>query len=142
VNGIPYQFPTLASNTNDNISAFGQTIPLPSGHYHQIALLMSSVWGPVTGTLTIQYADGSSSPINLTVPDWIDASNEAPNVTNALQTSFRYSYSGISRHISYIYAVTVPVDSTRTANAVMLPSVLSGVRNTCQLHVFALTALP
>jgi serine/threonine protein kinase len=142
INGVPYQFPTLASGTNDNINAFGQTIPLPSGHYHQAAFLMSSIWGPVTGTLTIQYTDGSSSTTNLAVPDWINDSNKASNVADAWLTSYRYSQSGKNQHISYIYAITVSLDSTRTANALVLPSQLSGFKSTCQLHVFALTVLP
>ena len=142
INGVPYQFPTLAPGTNDNINAFGQTIPLPSGHYHQAAFLMSSIWGPVTGTLTIQYSDGSSSTADLTIPDWINNSNKPSNVADAWLTSYRYSQSGKSQHISYIYAITVPLDSTRTAKALVLPSQLSGFKSTCQLHVFALTVLP
>jgi serine/threonine protein kinase len=136
VNGIPYQFPTIAPGTNDNIVAFGQTISLPSGHYQQANLLMASTWGPVAGTITIQYTDGSNSTTNLTVPDWLYGS------TPDLRTSYRYSPNGIDQQASYIYAITLPVDSTRTAKALVLPSQLSGQYNNAEVHVFALTVLP
>jgi serine/threonine protein kinase len=142
VNGVSYQFPTLAPGTNDNINAQGQIIPLPSGHYHQAAFIMTSIWGPVAGTLTIQYTDGSRSTANLTVPDWLNNSNKPSNVADAWLTSYRYSQSGKIQNTSYLYAITVPVDSTRTTKALVLPSQLSGPYGYAEIHVFALTILP
>jgi serine/threonine protein kinase len=142
VNGVPYQFPIIASGINDNIMVYDQTIPLTPGQYRQANFLVTSIWGPVTGTLTVLYTDGSSSTIHLTVPDWIDDSNKASNITDALQTSYRYSSYSKSARISYIYAATVLLDPTRTAKALVLPSQLTGMKSTSQLHVFALTMLP
>ena len=70
------------------------------------------------------------------VPDWLTGST--PN----LQAANRYTPNGIDQQATYIYALTVPVDSTRTANALVLPSQIFAQYSNAELHVFALTVLP
>lgn len=133
--GVPYQFPGNAPGTNDNIVAFGQAISLTPGNYRQALLLASSSWGPVSGTVTIQYTDGSTSTRNLTVPDWYSNSG-------VLNMSYRYTPNRIDNHPVCIYAIAIQLDSTRVANALILPRRQSGPYQNGHIHVFALTLLP
>jgi serine/threonine protein kinase len=135
VNGVPYQFPSSSSGS-DNVIAAGQTIGLTAGHYRQANLLVSASWGPVSGTVTIQYSDGSTSSANVSVADWITGS------ASGLRTPYRYAPNTIDQSAAYIYAITIAMDPTRTASAVVLPGQVSGPYQTGRLHVFALTVVP
>jgi alpha-L-fucosidase len=138
IQGIPYQFPGSASRMNDNLVPFGQTISLTPGNYRQASLLASASWGPVTGTITIHYTDGSTSNASVTVPDWY---NGGPSV--ALSTPFRYSQNTIDQNRVYIYAISIPLDPTRTADALTLPRTQQfGFFHNSNIHIFSLTMLP
>lgn len=131
--GVPYQFFNNGSG-NDNVQAFGQTISFSPGNYRQAWFLMSASWGPVSGTMTIQYTDGSTGTQNITVADWI----AAPGVLNA---NYRFAPRGIANDHVAIYAFSMTLDPARTANALILPRFLSGPSPQGRLHVFALTLL-
>jgi alpha-L-fucosidase len=135
VNGVPYQFPSSSSG-NDNVIAAGQTIGLTVGHYQQANLLMAASWGPVSGTVTIEYSDGSTSSANVSVADW------CAGPANGLQAPYRYGPNTIYQNTAYIYAITIAMDPTRTARALVLPGQVSGPYQTGRLHVFALTVVP
>ena len=132
--GIPYQFPATGSGTNDNIVAFGQTISLRPGTYRQAFLLAAASWGPVSGTVVIKYIDGSTSRQSLTVSDWYTGSG-------ALSETYRYTPNGIDNHPVCIYAIPISLDSTRVADALILPYRQSGPFQNSRIHVFALTLL-
>ncbi len=136
VDGVSYQFPGIAPLANNNIAASNQTIPLPAGHYRQMFLLAAASWGPVSGTMAIRYADGSTTMIRVTVLDWITGSS------NALQTTYRYNPFGIDANPAYIYVMAVTLDATRTTNALVLPGLLNGPHQNGQMHVFAVTLQP
>ncbi|HEY5004227.1 MAG TPA: serine/threonine-protein kinase [Ktedonobacteraceae bacterium] len=134
VQGIPYQFPATGSGTNDNIVAFGQTISLRPGNYRQAFLLAAASWGPVSGTVVIKYIDGSTSRQSLTVLDWYTSSG-------ALNETYRYTSNGINNHPVCIYAIPISLDSTRVADALVLPYRQSGPFQNSRMHIFALTLL-
>jgi serine/threonine protein kinase len=135
VSGVPYQFPSSSAGS-DNVIAAGQTIGLTAGHYQQADLLVAASWGPVTGTVTIEYSDGSATSTNLTVADWIVGS------ANSLRAAYRYSPNSIDQNAAYIYAIAVGVDANRTVRALVLPGQVSGPHQSGRLHVFAVTMMP
>jgi serine/threonine protein kinase len=135
VNGVPYQFPASSAGS-DNIIAAGQTIGLTAGHYRQADLLVAASWGPVTGTVIIEYSDGSTASTRLTVADWL------AGPANGLQASYRYGPDRIYQNTVYIYTVPIGLDATRTVRALILPGQVSGPYQMGRLHVFALTMVP
>lgn len=115
LNGISYQFSTSRSGADDNVVALGQTINLPQGNYQQALLLVTATWGSVSGMVTIHYADGSTSSASLNVPDWL-------NTSGVVNTSYRYTPTGIDQEAAHIYAVQVGIDGTKIAISLTLPS--------------------
>jgi len=131
--GETYQFPASAPGASDNIIAAGQTISLTPGNYHQALLLVSSSWGPVSGIITIHYADGSTTRTNVTVADWYYGPS------NGLSTQERYTSTGIDPHPVYIFVLPVTLDAARVVKALVLPAQLTRQNANGHLHVFALT---
>jgi hypothetical protein len=132
--GIPYQFPGNGPGINDNMIAFGQTIPLTPGHYRRAFLLVSSSWGPVSSAITIKYTDGSLSTQPLTAADWY--SN-----TGVLNATYRFTPIGIDIHPVCIYAIPLELDATRLTSALTMPTQFSRVHHNGLIHIFAMTLL-
>ena len=134
IQGVPYQFPYTGSSTNNNVVASGQTISLTLGKYRKAFVLASASWGPVSGTIIIKYTDGSTSNRFVTVSDWY--SNSGP-----LNATYRYTPNSMDNHPVCIYAIPISLDSTRVADALILPYQLSGPYQNGRMHIFALTLL-
>ncbi len=134
VQGVPYQFPANGPGIDDNMVAFGQTIPLTPGNYHQAFLLAAASWGPVSGTVTIKYTDGATSTTDLTVADWYTN-------TGILNTTYRYTPNGTDYHPACIYAIPITLDATRVAYALIMPTQFSRQHQNGLIHIFALTLL-
>ena len=134
LNNIPYLFPT-SSSSNDNVVAVGQNITLPPGNYLQVSLLAASSYGPVSGTATINYTDGTTSSVSLTVPDWYSSSG------GVITSTYRYSPTGTDHHMTSIFAVELPINSTRVASSVTLPKISLPANHQACMHIFAMTLL-
>jgi alpha-L-fucosidase len=133
INGVPYQFPGNRPRAYDNIAALGQTVMLPQGNYWQAYLLVSASWGSISDEVFVHYTDGSTSLRLVNADDWRIG---RPGVISA---SYRYSPTGIDRGSVYIYAIQIPIDSTKTASSLTLPMTAVPSSYTPCLHVFALT---
>ena len=138
--GVPYQFPASAPRANDNVVALGQTIKLPPGNYQQAFLLVAETWGPGSGShdpmsnkIIVHYTDESTSSGPLSVPDWKIG---PPGVVN---TTYRYSSTGIAQDAVHIYAMQIEIDPTKIASSLTLPSTAQPSPQQASLHVFALT---
>jgi hypothetical protein len=130
---IPYQFPVRAPGGSDNIAALGQTIMLPQGNYQQAFLLAAASWGTISDKIVVHYTDGSTSSTSQSVYDW---SNGPPGIVN---TSNRYSPTGIDGPSVHIYAIQIAMDKTKIASSLTLPKTALPSQYTPSLHVFALT---
>lgn len=119
----------------DNVVADGQQVRL-SGTGNAVSLLVAgtSRAGPgdsVTGTGTVRYQDGSTSPYTLTAPDW----RGGPLATKAVALPHVNTRSGGRlTEKAKLYAVTVPVHEDRRVSSVTLPR---DPGPTSDLHVFA-----
>ncbi|MHC5537532.1 hypothetical protein ACYOEI_04795, partial [Singulisphaera rosea] len=116
-------------NTNDEVAAKGQSIALPSGQYAGIALLAASSSGVQTVTFVVNYSDGSRDLITLSISDWIGgytgAGTTGPGETIAA-TGLLNTASGSTQVLgntnAYLYAYSLPINSSKTAVSVTLPS--------------------
>jgi predicted alpha-1,2-mannosidase len=138
--GLTYTWPNAASCTADNILAAGQTILVNgTAGATTLGVLGSSTNGGSSGTIVINYTDGTSSTQTLSFNDW--AGGPGSGNTAVATMGYRNANSGGSQAINmYVYATTVPVDSSKTVASVTLPDIASSVgQNTTAMHVFALS---
>ena len=138
--GLTFTWPNVASCADDNILAAGQTMLLNgTAGASKLGLLESSSNGSTSGAITITYTDGTSTTETLSSSDW--AGGPGTNETAVATMSYRNMISGGSQAITmYVYATTVPIDSSKTVASVTFPNVSNSVgSNTSAMHVFAVT---
>jgi alpha-L-fucosidase len=127
---VPFSFPSGANGAKNNVVANGQTIDLPQDKYRRIHVLASSGWGPVSGTVTATYTDGTTSEVKLEVGDWVSGSGSAE-----LKSAYRYGPTGRSPEGVGIYRYTYVIDPGRTLRSLTLPQ----PGQPSSLHLFSLT---
>jgi glucoamylase len=139
--GLSITWPDAAAGTADNVLADGQAVaPTGNSSGDTLGIVTSSAYsaggGGVTGTFTVNYADGTTTSGQLTFADWAD--NSAATGTDLLATGEGLG-SGLGAPVSLYYG-SIPLDPSETVSSVTLPStgatVGSGVP---ALHVFDLT---
>jgi alpha-L-fucosidase len=134
VQGVPYTFGPAGAN--DNVVAVGQQLALPQGHYASLLFLVSAAYGPASGTVTLHYADGSTTAATLGCADWYGGSG-------VLMAPYRYGPSNsVDDNPVSIFGNEVWTDPTKVAVAVTLPATSMPTAGKPSLHVFALTAQP
>ncbi len=138
--GLTFTWPNVAACAADNILAAGQTM-LVAGKSgaKTLGLLGSSTNGGSQGTITINYTDGTSSTQTVSFNDW--ASSPGSGDTAVATMPYRNSTGGSSQMITmYVFATTVPVDSTKTVESITLPDVSNSVDgSTTAMHIFAMS---
>jgi predicted alpha-1,2-mannosidase len=131
--GLSYTWPSVAAAQPDAIVAGGQTIPVsaPAGA-SSIGFLGSAVNGGTTGssgTVTITYTDGTTSTGTLGMSDWtLDAGGGSPQFGDVIvaTTPYRNYLDGSQQAINtYVFADTIPVDSSKTVASITLPTTVS-----------------
>ncbi len=138
--GVTYTWPNVQACGADNILPAGQTM-LVTGKAGatKLGVLGSSTNGGSAGPVTLTYTDGTSTTQTLTLNDWASG----PDSTDAAIATmpYRNSTSGGSQSITmYVFATTVPLDSTKTLASVTFPNVSASVgSNTTAMHVFAVS---
>ena len=68
--GVIYSAPTPGGTARNFVQAGRQTLPLPTARRSTLRLVAAAHHGPVPGTVTVRYADGSTTATTVTVPDW------------------------------------------------------------------------
>lgn len=142
------------SSSNDNVIAYGQTIPLASSqriNASAIGLLAAAScgWTP-EARATVTYTDGTSTtPLMPRVPDWVGG-----DPASATVTTDHVDYSGGSPALArqgHLYAVFLPTDQSRTLKSITLPYTGSsqldntcntGTTSTAALHIFSIAPRP
>jgi hypothetical protein len=128
-----------ASCANDNILAAGQTM-LENGTAgaSKLGLLESSSNGATSGPITITYTDGTSTTQTVSSSDW--AKGPGASETAVATMSYRNRTTGGPQTITmYVYATTVPIDSSKTVASITFPYISNVVKSTSAMHVFAVT---
>ncbi|MET7747680.1 discoidin domain-containing protein [Micromonospora sp. NPDC005367] len=140
--GLALTWPAGAgTGQRDNTIATGQTIAL-SGTGNTLGLLFSTSYGPVTGTGSVQYTDGTVQAFDVTSPDWFVTNQPGGGVSLAAVAPYQ-NRQGNTRFDgpAALFAEAVPLASAKTVASVKLPNlgvapVQSGVPS---LHLFAMT---
>ncbi len=130
--GLTYTWPNVAAAKPDSLQASGQTIALnaPAGAT-QVGFLGSATntgSSGSQGTVTVTYTDGTTSTATLGFSDWtLGAGSFSPSFGNVIvaTTPYRNSGSGPQSINTYVFAQTIPVDSSKTVASVTLPTTVS-----------------
>jgi predicted alpha-1,2-mannosidase len=138
--GLSFTWPNVASCADGNILAAGQTMLINGASgASKLGLLESSSNGSTSGPITITYTDGTSATETLSSSDW--AGGPGTGETAVATMSYRNADSGGSQAITmYVYATTVPVNSSKTVASVTFPDISNSISSsTSAMHVFAVT---
>jgi predicted alpha-1,2-mannosidase len=121
--GLTFKWTTGQPCSPDNILAAEQTMLVsgPAGS-NTLGLLESSTNGSTSGTITINYTDGTSSTARINSSDW--AGGPGTDEIAAATLPYRNSTSGSSQQLTvYVYATTVPVDASKAVQSITFPDV-------------------
>ena len=138
--GLSFTWPSVAACSLDNILAEGQTLLVNgTAGATTLGLLGSDSNGGTSGTIVINYTDGTSSTATVTFNDWADGPS-GPDTAVATMP-YRNDKSGTSQTITmYVYATTVPVDSSKTVASVTFPDISGTVGSgVTAMHIFAVS---
>ena len=136
VDGTTLTWPNVAAGSPDNVVAAGQTVDL-SGSGTDLGFIASSQNGTATGTVTVNYKDGTSQSFNLNVADWYA---DAPAVGDQLLTttsSWNYQTNSIGAHPVSVYYASVPLEQGKPVSSVTLPT-LQNSGGTTAMHIFSM----
>lgn len=112
-----------APNTNNVVSAVGQTIDLPGGQYAALYFLATAVNGPQRDlTFTVHYTDGTSQIFTQSVSDGRrshDFRGETPVATLAYRDNRN---GGRERQSVQVYGYRLALNTTKTVASITLPN--------------------
>jgi beta-glucosidase len=136
VGGTTFAWPSAASGAPDNVVAAGQTVQL-SGTGTDLGFLGSSQNGTATGSVTVNYADGTSQSFNLNVADWFANSPAVGDQLLTTTSSWNFQSNPLGAHPVSVYFASVPLRLGKRVTSVTLPT-LTGAGGTTAMHVFAM----
>jgi beta-glucosidase len=136
VGGTTLTWPSAAAGTPDNVVTAGQTVAL-SGSGTDLGFLGASQNGTASGTVTVNYTDGSSQSFNLNMADWYANSPAVGNQLLTTTSSWNFTSSTQTAHPVSIYFASVPLEAGKTVASVTLP-VLSNAGGTTAMHIFSM----
>jgi hypothetical protein len=112
-----------AANTNNVISAVGQTINLPAGNFSTLNFLATGVNGnQANQTFTVKYTDGTTQTFTQSFSDWFfpqGYSGESKAVTMAYRDG---SGGGNGGGPLYLYGYSFALNSGKTVQSITLPN--------------------
>lgn len=131
IGDLSFMFPS-GDGDYDNVSCFGQTVPLTPDNYSGLMVLASSQYGGSVDVFTVEYADGSSEQVPFGFADWWSASPIAGEKI-AWSASLVSNTTGTHANRVYLFANEAPLTrTTSTAVRLVLPTMPN-------LHVFAVS---
>ena len=135
IGGTTLTWPDVPAGTLDNVVANGQTVDL-SGSGSDLGVLAASQNGTATGTITVNYTDGTSQSFTLTMADWY--ANAPATGDQIVDTTSSWNQSTpTGSHAVSVYFASVPLAAGKTVASVTLPS-LPGSFGQTELHIFAI----
>jgi beta-glucosidase len=128
--GVPFTWPSFGPGAFDNVRAAGQTIAV-SGSGTSLGFLGSGSNGAQSGTVTINYTDGTSSTATLSLADWF-SDTAAPGGTIVGTVTWNPAAgSTLGAHQVSVYSAVLPLTAGKTVASVTLPE-------NFQMHIFAI----
>ncbi|WIX84936.1 LamG-like jellyroll fold domain-containing protein [Amycolatopsis sp. DG1A-15b] len=145
VNGAAFTMPQPKATGEDNVVAFGQTIPVPQVKASAFGLLATATCGNLPATsATVTYTDGTTqNPYVPAVSDWVWGETESAAFVLPYRTLATTGADATAR--PRIYAVFMPTDPSKTLKSVTLPNYGSPATAACEkaaLNVFSMAPRP
>jgi beta-glucosidase len=135
IDGTTLTWPNVSAGALDNVVTNGQTVQL-SGSGSDLGILAASQNGTATGTITVNYTDGTSQSFTINMADWY--SNAPATGDQIVDTTSSWNQSSPSgSHAVSVYFASVPLASGKTVASVTLPS-LPGSFGQTEMHIFAM----
>jgi hypothetical protein len=135
IDGTTLTWPNVSAGALDNVVTNGQTVQL-SGSGSDLGILAASQNGTATGTITVNYTDGTSQSFTINMADWYsDAPATGDQIVDTTSSWNQSSPSG--SHAVSVYFASVPLASGKTVASVTLPS-LPGSFGQTEMHIFAM----
>jgi len=135
IDGTTLTWPNVSAGALDNVVTNGQTVQL-SGSGSDLGILAASQNGTATGTITVNYTDGTSQSAVINMADWY--SNAPATGDQIVDTTSSWNQSSPSgSHAVSVYFASVPLASGKTVASVTLPS-LPGSFGQTEMHIFAM----
>jgi beta-glucosidase len=131
-----FTWPDVPAGTRDNVVTSGQTVDL-SGKGTDLGFLGSSQNGTASGTVTVNYTDGSNQSFNLNMADWFA---NAPAVGDQIATttsSWNFQSNSLGPHPVSVYFASVPLDQNKSVQSVTLP-IVANAGGTTATHIWAM----
>ena len=118
--------------------AEGQIFDL-SGSGSKLGFLTSTNNSALSGNGTVYYTDGTSSTFQLSVGNFWYQSGQNGNPSNVQVAAVNYANypTGSSGHTVYVFEQSVPIDPTKTVEAVALPPLGDVAGYNPAMHIFA-----
>ena len=139
VDGVSLTWPDVQPGQPDNIIVGGQKIQLvPHPGATRLAVVGSAANGPLRGTLTLNFADGTSSTEQLGFSDWTlnaGSANTLPGETKVATTPYRNNPGGPDSVTAYLFGTSFAIPSGKTLSSVTLPAAHQAKGD---IHVFTL----
>src|SRR5262249_52713915 len=113
-----------APNSNDVVSASGQTLSLPAGSFAALNFLATGVGGNQPNqTFTVTYTDGTTQTFTQSISDWYTPQNYSGESTAATM-AYRDKNNGTKDIYSpfYIYGYSLALNSGKTVQSLTLPN--------------------
>ncbi|WP_327121859.1 NEW3 domain-containing protein [Streptomyces sp. NBC_01341] len=134
--GAELTWPDVAAGTKDNVSSGGQAVKL-TGKGGKLVLLGSGVTSGATGNATVHYTDGTSSTGTFGFPNWSFDPADAHGAELVKSTDGRNRPDGYGNAtVKYrVFAHSIPLDPSRTAEFVILPA-------NANIHIFDMAIAP
>jgi hypothetical protein len=141
VANLTFTWPDVPPAQPDNVLADGQAI-MVTGQGSQLGFLAASNNAPLSGSGTVYYTDGTSSPFELSIGNFWYPAGQNGNPANLQVAAVNYANypTGSSGHTIYVFSVTVPINSSKTVQAVVLPKITGTVAGyQAAMHIFAIS---
>ena len=137
--GLSFTWPDVPAGQPDNTMAQGQIISA-SGSGSKLGFLASANNAALSGTGTVYYTDGTTQTFTLDIGNFWYASGASGNPSNTTafsEPTIDYS-TGPTPHTSYVFEQTVAIDSSKTVEAVQLPTLGDVSGYNPALHIFGI----
>ena len=129
--GVTYQAPDPTGTAPNFVEARGQSLLLPAGKYGSLRLVAAAHHGTQNTTLTVQYADGSSAEVTVTVGDWAGSAPAGSTVVLEMPHRIRAGQ-GIDGPAVRLFGHSLALDSSKVIRSVALP-------NNDRVEIYAVT---
>jgi hypothetical protein len=125
VDGLTFTWPNVPAGDPDNVPADGQllNLSLPAGAT-KLSFVGSAVNGNQQTTATLQYADGTTSQIDLSFSDWtLGGGGDTLHYGNVIvgTTPYRNESGGGRDNVTTHIFATAPVPLTKVPVSIILP---------------------